>query len=293
MHVAILYSQYSANGKGQTISVQLSNILRQNTIHHELFENNWPENFSDFNFVCLIGGDGTFNYFVNKYPKNTTPLFLLPGGTGNDFYWNIYGRKSVTEQLQSIVDYALQKQYIKPKLIDVAFCKLDGAKTLYYLNSAGLGFDGEVLKKIKAIRWIGGHLGYLLTVIKVILKFREPEYEINHQGNIIKGKFTIINIANSPRTGGGFLISPKANSFDGELNLLYCYLPNIFARLGILSAVEKGKHIQHKKVIYTPINRLVIKSQQAVFSQLDGELIEASEYEIGLTDWKLMVLVQE
>lgn len=289
-HIAILYSPFSGNGKGRKLVHILGEILGQNNIPYTPFENEWPDNFQNYDLICLCGGDGTFNYFVNKYSKTSVPLFLLPGGTGNDFYWNLYGKKTASEQIQSIVDYATQKQTIEPRHVDVAYCKIDNSKIFYYLNSAGLGFDGEVLKKMKAIRSIGGHLGYLLTVIKVILQFKEPEYEITYKGKTIHGKFTIINMANSPRTGGGFLISPEASSFDQQLNLLYCYVPSIFSRLSILSAVEKGKHIRNKKVVYLPTEHVVIKARQSVFSQLDGELIEGREYEIGLSDRKLDII---
>ena len=55
-----------------------------------LFSNDWPKNFSDFDQVWVMGGDGTFNYFVNKYPSVEIPIALFKGGTGNDFYWKLW-----------------------------------------------------------------------------------------------------------------------------------------------------------------------------------------------------------
>ena len=48
--------------------------------------------------------------------------------------------------------------------IDVARCNNE-----YFVNMIGLrAFDGEVLRKMKTVRLIGGHLGYLLVVIRLI-----------------------------------------------------------------------------------------------------------------------------
>jgi diacylglycerol kinase family enzyme len=36
----------------------------------QLFDLQWPADLQNFDEVWVMGGDGTFNYFVNKYLKN-------------------------------------------------------------------------------------------------------------------------------------------------------------------------------------------------------------------------------
>ncbi|MBK8390152.1 MAG: hypothetical protein IPL23_13125 [Saprospiraceae bacterium] len=95
-------------------------------------------------------------------------------------------------------------------------------KTKYFNNSLGLGFDGAVLQNMQAIRLIGGHLGYMLAVIKNIFTFKEITYQLRHGKHSSEIKATLLNVANSPRTGGGFMISPHAKIDDGLVNVLHC-----------------------------------------------------------------------
>ena len=55
-----------------------------------VFDEKWPDSLADFEEVWVMGGDGTFNYFVNRYPDCSIPIALFKGGTGNDFYWKLY-----------------------------------------------------------------------------------------------------------------------------------------------------------------------------------------------------------
>ena len=52
----------------------------------QLFANDWPTELSDFDQVWVMGGDGTFNYFVNKYPSRQSPLPSLAAHAKNPAY---------------------------------------------------------------------------------------------------------------------------------------------------------------------------------------------------------------
>ena len=76
---------------------------RPNWIIH-LFQKEWPFDLQNFDEVWVMGGDGTFNYFVNKYPNCSIPIGLFEGGTGNDFYWKVFGKISKMEHLDHILN---------------------------------------------------------------------------------------------------------------------------------------------------------------------------------------------
>jgi diacylglycerol kinase family enzyme len=297
MQIAIVYNTYSAKGKGIAIAKIVAEMCESFKIITQLFENDWPANFDIFQFVFLIGGDGTINYFINQYPNLQIPLAILPGGTGNDLFWKIYGMKTTTKIIEKVCTL-LQKNGLHTciKIVDIGECELQSepnevVRTKYFINGIGLGFDGEVLKNMDTIRWIGGHLGYLYAVLKNIFSFQEPTYQITCNNETYTIRCTLLNIANSSRTGGGFLVSPNADVFDGQLNLFHCFSPSILARLHILSKVEKGQHIFNKDVYYQPVQQITIQPKMHVYGQLDGELIQVAHIMIGLANWKLNVAV--
>ena len=287
MQIAILYNTFSANGSGKKIAKEIKEYCSTNNIPFSLYENDWPEDVTSATCIALVGGDGTMNYFLNRFPKINTPIILFPGGTGNDFYWKLYNTNSISEQLK-ILSLAANKE-ARTKLIDIAECVLDNKETKYYVNGVGLGFDGAVLQSMNAIRFFGGFLGYYLVVLKTIFMFKEPYYQIqiNNDFWLATQPFTIINIANSSRTGGGFMISPHAEVDDGKLNLLYCNVSSIWKRLTLFLKVGNGKHINNKAVTYQEIDKVTIKSNDKIKAQLDGELVEASLFFIHMAYWKL------
>ena len=244
----------------------------------EIFSNHWPETLDKFDQSWIAGGDGTIHYFINKYPKTIKPVGLLGGGTGNDLKSFIYGNPALEVHIHKLLES-------KPSPVDVAQCN-----SRYYINSLGIGFDGIVLQKMDTIRWIGGHLGYLLAVIQVIFSFREYSFQLYTGSETKTIKPVILAASNAQLTGGGFKIAPKAALTDEKLDLLYTDPLPWWKRLMVLPKVEKGLHLPYPFVYHMHINTFQITCEQIVPYQLDGELYEDSHFDIRISDWKLQLL---
>jgi len=274
MSIAILYNRLSAGGKAKKIAWKLHERIPEES---KLFENTWPASLNEFNEIWLVGGDGTVNYFLNYYTELTIPLVIFPGGTGNDIHWKLYGPMTWEMQLEQQASLRLQQ-------IDMGLCN-----GMRFLNGVGIGFDGEVLKSMDRIRKIGGHLGYLLVVLRQILTFREPEFQLEFNAQSIRQKCMLLSIANSSRTGGGFMVSPLAEVQDGLLNLIFCDPISVGRRLLVLPSVEKGTHLSHPAVHHQVTRQVEVRCERKLFAQLDGELISGDRFSIRLADLKLPV----
>lgn len=278
--IYILYNSFSNNGKGLLVSEKICKYLSSKKIDFQKHENQWPETIEKDVIIWLIGGDGTMNYFLNHYGILPNPIALFAGGTGNDFHWKLYGKISLEKQIDKVLNHAQEK------LVDVAQCNGQ-----LFVNSIGLGFDGEVLKDISNIRKIGGHLGYLIQVIKTIFKFKEPTYTIlyGNENKVIR-KCLLLHVANSSRTGGGFMVSPNSEIDDGKLELVYCTELGTMARLKYLPIIQKGKHLGLDCIHYFPIKEAEIESPQAIWYQIDGELKQASRFKIQIKNLKARIV---
>jgi diacylglycerol kinase (ATP) len=214
-----------------------------------------------------VGGDGTANYFINKYRKQPdVPLVLFKGGTGNDIAWKLYGDIGRDELLHKAIT-------ARPQKVDAAECNGQ-----LFVNSSGIGFDGEVLQSGKIIRGIGGHLGYLLIVLRKIFSFREPVYEIITENRRFSEKFLLVAVNNSSRTGGGFLVTPNASVTDGKLDMLLCKPLSLWKRLRYLPAIEKGKHLHLPFIIHSLEKEVVVTASHELFAHLDGELVASDRF---------------
>ena len=249
--------------KASEVANTLSKLLSKANIN---FAQEWPDDLSTTNEAWIVGGDGTINYFLNKYHAPSVPLAFFKAGTGNDIHWKLYGDVELDEQFRKVMAAEL-------KTIDCATCN-----DMFYINSSGLGFDGEVLRSMDTIRWMGGHLGYLFVVIRKILSFREYHFEITEGDDNITGKFLLVAVNNSSRTGGGFKVTPDASLTDGKLDLLLCKPLSVFQRLRYLPRVEKGKHLTLPQVEYRQVSSVTIHCEQNIYAQLDGELISGRSF---------------
>lgn len=268
--IALAVNPTAGRGLSIKLAKQLVSLLTARQIDHRLFTNNWPASFAGFTDVWIIGGDGTLNYFINHYSTINLPLVLFKGGTGNDFAWKLYGDCSTKEQFELVLSAS-------PKPVDAASCN-----NLLFINGVGIGFDGEVLDSMKAIRFIGGHIGYYLVVLKKILTFKESSFRIYSKGLLADEKFLLVMINNSSRTGGGFHVSPKASVNDGLLDLVIVKPLSIMKRFFYLPKIEKGKHLHLPFVKHVTGTEFTVECDQELSAQLDGELIKAQRFTISL-----------
>ncbi len=274
--IALAVNPKAGNGKSLKLANQLSTLLQQQHIHHELFMDEWPLSFEEFTDVWIVGGDGTLNYFINHYPNIDLPLVIFKGGTGNDFAWKLYGNCSTQEQFNLVLQAT-------PKPVDAAICN-----DALYINAVGIGFDGEVLQSMKAIRFIGGHIGYYLAVLKKILTFKESSFKIYSNDLLVDEKFLLVMINNSSRTGGGFYVSPKASVNDGLLDLVIVKPLNVLQRFFYLPRIEKGKHLHLPFVRHVLRTQFTVESDKELSAQMDGELFKAQRFTFAVLKDKFL-----
>lgn len=274
--IAILVNPAAGKGKSIRLSVWLEKQLISKHIPCTIFKSQWPGSFEEFSDIWIIGGDGTINYFINHYPDCDLPLVLFKGGTGNDFAWKLYGDISDAEQLELVLTAS-------PKYIDAGNCN-----GILFMNCLGAGFDGEVLKSMNAIRYIGGHFGYLLAVIKKIFFFREHQFSITTADEKWNEKFLLVIITNSSRAGGGFMVAPHAEITDGKLNMLLCKKLSVWQRLKYLPVIEKGRHLQLPFIIHRLGKLFSIQCDEEIAVQMDGELLFAKELTVEVLTQKFL-----
>jgi diacylglycerol kinase (ATP) len=273
--IGLFINPLAGKGKAIKIAAAVKQRLHAENMHFTAFEE-WPVDFPPVTEAWIIGGDGTLNYFINLYTEVTAPLVIFKGGTGNDFAWKLYGNCS-TEQQVNIVLAAVAKR------VDAGLCN-----GKLYLNSVGVGFDGEVLQSMSSIRFLGGHFGYLWVVIKKIFSFREYNFTIKLAQETLQDKYLIVAVNNSSRTGGGFMVSPKASVSDGLLDMILCKKLGILKRLKVLPVIEKGKHLDLPFITYQQHTAVTIICEKELFAQSDGELIRAKEFVLNVLPGKFL-----
>jgi YegS/Rv2252/BmrU family lipid kinase len=270
LSIAILINPLAGKGEPFKFDTWIERKLNKKGIPFQMFKNDCPDNFDNFSDIWIMGGDGSINYFINRFPNCKKPLTLFKTGTGNDFAWKLYGNMSNEAIFEKVL-------ISDPHPVDAGKCN----NTLF-INSFGIGFDGEIIRSMRAIRFLGGHIGYLVAVILKILSFKEERFQIQFGAEEWNDQFLLLIINNSSRAGGGFKITPDAVINDGLLDLCLCKKLSVFQRLRYLPILKSGKHSGLPFVTMRKGTSFHITAEKEMAIQVDGELISAKEVQVDV-----------
>ncbi len=219
----------------------------------------WP-------IVLAVGGDGTVHGVANGllgHGASKTILAHVPIGTGNDFAGTLGLDKR--SGFQRNLDLVLQGT---PRTLDVG--RVMGE---YFVNSCGLGFGPEVVRRTLGVTWLSGFPLYLAAVIRSFYSFEPTHFRVSASEHEQDGRILMLEAAVGRSTGGGFKITPDADATDGLLDV--CVIREIgkltFVRS--LSRVLRGTHGELDAVNIFRSAKIEVESRETpVAVHLDGEL---------------------
>ncbi len=231
-----------------------------------------------FKELLVFGGDGTLNYVVNEMGVRQLPISVVSSGTGNDSVKSLHGILDFDKQ----TDIAIKGKISK---FDLGVCN-----GRYFVNGFGIGFDGQVVEEmLDRKRKNGGHLDYVLTVLRIISSFKEKKLcfsidEVEFEKNIL-----LLTVSNGTTFGGGFIINPKASTNDGLLDVCLIKEVRPLMRFWHLPKLRTGSHYKLEACEFYRAKRLIIKPAQDLVAHLDGEYIGPPPFEISVVRESLLV----
>ena len=226
----------------------------------------------DFTYIISVGGDGTLHNIINgvQSQKQVNPssvyIGVIPIGTGNDWI-KTHGIPLNIRKAISIIKKGNVKQQDLGR-IDFVDKPRD---SIYFNNLAGVGFDGFVVSKVGAYKYLGA-LAYLIGAVIGLFSFKNFQSTIIINGKEIQTKSLMILAGLCTYSGGGMRLTKEPNPFDGLLDVKN------------LSKLFNGKIIMHQKVETYKASALsiIINSETKPFIQADGELIGTGNINISI-----------
>ncbi|RXK49855.1 diacylglycerol/lipid kinase family protein [Aquirufa rosea] len=249
------------------------------SINLKLFFGDWPSDLSPYNQVWVLGGDGTYHYFANSYPNCSLPIAFFKGGTGNDFYWKLYGNSSPEEHLEIVLQGKVKK-------VDAGLCN-----GRLFLNGVGMGLEGEVLESMNTIRAIGGLIGYFLVAIPQIFLFRSFKVKISLDQEWLERRVFLCMVFNSSRAGGGFHFVPHASIWDNQLDVLLCEPLSILKRIWYLPKIQKGKHEHLSFLQFKQAKQIIVQAEKPIKAQVDGEMMISKRFDFQVLAQHFLIIV--
>lgn len=269
-HFLIVFNPVQ-NTKRQHLLEQLLTALKTKGLPYSLYpteanltanQHYFKHHLNEFSDVIVLGGDGTFNVVINCVLQDglnhNIAIGLLPAGTGNDFAKRWYDVTQYPNGLsnQQLIDIVIAD---KTKTLHLGECKLK-AKTRYFHNVLGVGFDAVIAKQLVHKKSMFKSLSYLVAAARYIPFYHEPECELllssnessasnSHvNANTYKYRNLITAFANSKFFGGGLPIAPNAQALEANLHLIRVPKLALHRKLALLTRLTMGKHLAEKEV---------------------------------------------
>ncbi len=222
-------------------------------------------------FVVAAGGDGTINEVAQGLVGSDVPLGILPLGSGND-YVRVLGIPASLHGATAVLTRA------RTRKVDIG-----SVGDRYYLNSLGMGIDGQIAWDYKRHWWLKGEPGYYIAAVYQMLRFRAFYAEVEAEGWTHRGHQLAISVMNGPYAGGGFHLAPGAAIDDGQLDVTLAGDYSRPMRLWVLPKTRDGSYLQRPRMRRELARKLTIRADRAVPVHMDGEVLPRPMRELSIT----------
>jgi diacylglycerol kinase (ATP) len=225
--------------------------------------------------IVAVGGDGTLNEVINGLAEEgavdpEVTLGIIPCGTGADFARMVGVPRDYMEACRHLLR-------CEPRPVDLGriTCLREGREVeRYFINAAGLGFDGEVSEIVNRFpKVLGGTLTYLMCLLIGLVTYRNKNVELSFDGQPVRGRVNSVVVCNGCYFGGGMFIAPGAAFNDGLFNVVILGNLNKLEVVMNVPRVYKGTHLTHPKVSHFSAREIHVEAQERMFLQAEGELI--------------------
>ncbi len=164
-----------------------------------------------FDAVVVAGGDGTVNEAVNGLAGTSTPLGLIPLGTGNILgeYLNLH-----TGDIAGACEI-IGSGVARP--IDLGI--VNGR---YFANMAGVGLDAQIASDTEG-PWksLLGRLAFVAQFVHTLTYLRPWQFEADVDGRHLAGEMWGALLCNTAQYTWRVRLVPEARDDDGELDFVF------------------------------------------------------------------------
>jgi YegS/Rv2252/BmrU family lipid kinase len=246
--------------------------------------------------LVAVGGDGTAHEVVNgifsqqKCLTDAVIFAILPVGTGND--WIKTHR--IPKKFDRWLRYFQQGKTARQDVGWLTYFSEGREQKRFFLNVAGLSYDGYVAREAEKHRSFVSHpVFYLFLIFRCLFRFRIPKARVTFDGKTAENRFYTINAGICRYSGGGIQLVPHAAPDDGKLALTLVRRVSKLEVLLVTPLFYSGKIGWHPAVSMFQTKEIQAQGldNQPVLVEADGEFLGETPVRIGIVERGLQFLV--
>lgn len=208
--------------------------------------------------VLACGGDGLIGAVAAGCSEFGGLLSLVPGGRGNDLA-RALGVPTDTAEACSIAINGTERTIDLGSGNGNSFCCI-----------ASVGFDSDA-NRIANEAAGNGSLVYLGAALKALREWRPARFTLTLDGREETFTGYSVVVANSRAYGGGMLIAPNADPFDGMFDVVTIRDGSKLGFLMRLPLVFSGRHIRSEDVTVQRASVVTIEADRQFDVFADGD----------------------
>ncbi|MCW2853459.1 MAG: diacylglycerol kinase [Nocardioides sp.] len=266
--IALLANPTAGRGKGARMALAALERLRSRGHDVRALQGRDADEALDLARACVadgvdalvvVGGDGMVNLGVQAVATTSTPLGVIPAGTGNDVarYVDLPRTDPVAAADRVLAGHT--------RTLDLAVCQ-----GRYFTTVMAAGFDAVVNERANRMTWPTGQMRYNLATVAELRTFRPLDYTIDLDGTVLRLPAMLVAIGNGPSFGGGLRITEGALLDDDLLDVV------IIKPIGKLDLVRtyprlfRGTHTSHPQYERHRARRVTVAAP-GIVGYADGE----------------------
>jgi diacylglycerol kinase (ATP) len=215
--------------------------------------------------VVALGGDGMVHLALNVVAGTTTPLGIIPAGTGNDLANHLeLPTKDPVAAAGLIVD---RLNGPGPRPIDAVRV---GEK--WFGCVLGAGFDSRVNDRANRMSWPHGRRRYDIAMVLELRVFKPLPFVMEFDGERLETDAMLVALGNARSYGAGMKVCPDASLDDGLIDVTIIGPLSKPEFLKTFPRVFKGTHVSHPAVTCRKA-KVVSLSSPGVTAYADGEFL--------------------
>lgn len=210
--------------------------------------------------VVAWGGDGTINEVASALAFGTTPLAIVPAGSGNGLSREL----AIPAAPDAALTLAARG---RDRVIDAG--EINGE---LFFNIAGVGLDAEIaaeFARYPAHR--RGLPGYVRLTARALLRARGRTCTLQVEGERLERRALIVAIANSRQYGNGAIIAPAARPDDGRLEMVVVEEQPLWRIVRRVPSLFRGTLRESRGVVMRSFGEAVICGPRELPFHVDGE----------------------
>ena len=230
--------------------------------------------------VMVWGGDGTVNEVASGLAGTDVPMIPCPAGTEN----------LLAKDLKVPADPAGLIQTLREG--NVVNCDLGRINDQNFLLIIGIGFDGEVVRRLSANRTGHiSHLTYFWPIWRTFWEHNFPRMRIVADGQEIFNDFGMAFVGNISRYAVGLRICRDAKIDDGLLDMVVFSCQEQTALVLHAGWTLLRMHPLKGNVVYRQFKHATIETDSPVPSQVDGDVGPDTPLTISVAPQQVKLLV--